>query len=281
MAPRGTSPWMYVGCGCVGAIALATLTCVGLGYWGVKTAEQYEQTLRDPAARDAKAKVLLGADTLPVGYQARLFFHLPMVLKIVILSDGPASSAQPSTEPSDPSSPDKFELDLADLGRNTLFFFESQDFDQERDKLRSYLRGEAKEADLDIKLDVDFKPEAVLLRGELEHPPMQVTYTTFSGELDSREGDLPGLYTMALLDCPQSRRLRLLVWFQRSSDELTPPLPNGAPAVPIPPAEAQATTAPEAPIVEATADPAPGLAFAQAIGQGLNQLLGNFNLCRD
>ncbi len=56
---KGLPPWVWVGCGCVGAIATLVLIVAGLGFWGAQKARELGETMTDPEARTEKALEIL------------------------------------------------------------------------------------------------------------------------------------------------------------------------------------------------------------------------------
>lgn len=214
MAEKTTSPWLYVGCGCLALVVLAFGTCAGIGFFGYNQVKTFTEEMADPVLRNAKALEMLGAEALPDGYQAQMVFTIPWVMKMAVLSDLGVEVT-----------PEEFgELDSNQLGDNSLFYFEIRDFSGERGEVRDFIRGESDELDLDIDIDVeiDFDPENVLERGEFEIDPVSYYYAVYPGDMEVHDGRHPGLQIMTLIECPRDERLRLAVWF-RSHPEDQPP----------------------------------------------------------
>ena len=84
---QGTSPWVFVGCGCGLAVLLIGLALGGLAYFGYQGAKQFEADMKDPAARTDRVLEILGAEDLPEGYHAVMGMSVPLVMDIAILSD--------------------------------------------------------------------------------------------------------------------------------------------------------------------------------------------------
>lgn len=84
----GTSPWVYIGCGC-GALLLGALAVTGAcGLFAFKTIKNIESQANDPAARHAAALDTLGADELPEGYVATTTFSVPFgMVRFVVLEN--------------------------------------------------------------------------------------------------------------------------------------------------------------------------------------------------
>ena len=64
------SVWMYVLGGCAVLVVLVVAAVVGIGYFGYKSVQEVQEIMTDPVARTDKTLQLLGAETLPAGYNA-------------------------------------------------------------------------------------------------------------------------------------------------------------------------------------------------------------------
>lgn len=218
---KGTSPWIYIGCGCLALVGLVILGFGGMAFWGMRQAQSYVETMSDPLAREAKAKELLGTEQLPEGYYARMYLSVPWFMDMVVLSDQPGEmgtgemgTGEMGPEEMGPEEMGTGEINLEDLGTRAFFYFAIRDFGQEHENLRRYLSGEDDRLNMDVDLDFDFRPEETLSRGSFDHDDHTVIYAVQRGELDTRSGRHDGINTMMMVDCPSSQRLRLGMWFQ-------------------------------------------------------------------
>jgi hypothetical protein len=191
-----TSPWLYVGLGCVLAVGLAVGTVVGLGYLGLRKAERFAADLADPQARSAKVQRVLGYAEPPPGYHPAVSFSIPMLLRVAILSDQPPS---PEGEPV--------------AGSRTFVFVDAREFGNDRQEVRDYLEGRSEWAPF-------FERTQVSTRGHRElGSPRQEAFARGSFE----EGGVTyrwasyrvpdGLETLVQVECPRpGRRVRIGVW---------------------------------------------------------------------
>src|SRR5262245_24119171 len=85
--PKKTSPWVWVGVGCLGAVVLAVGAVIVLGMLGYRKAKQFEAELKDPQARTAKVQKILGTSHLPEGYYGVIGMSVPFVMDMAMLSD--------------------------------------------------------------------------------------------------------------------------------------------------------------------------------------------------
>lgn len=206
---QGTSPWIYIGCGCLAVVGLTIATCVGVGLVGYQQARDFSENMRDPVARTANAREVLGADELPAGYNAQLAFSIPWIMDMVVLSD------------QEPIEGELKSIDLENLGESALIYFEFRDFGDQRRELRRFLEGETDRPDINLDIDVDFDPRQVISRGQFDVNAAQLFYAVFSGEIRSDDGRREGLQSMFLLECPSEERLRLAIWFRSYPDTMT------------------------------------------------------------
>lgn len=254
---RGTSPWVWVGCGCVGAVVLAVAAVVGLGVFGFRTAKGFVETLKDPVAREAKVREVLGAESLPEGYHGQLFLSVPFFMDLALLSDAPAAAA----------------TDVADgeyepqMGEKGLLWIAVRGSDKDRGTIRRYLAGESEDAKLDtqVDVDVDFEPEERLGRGSFEQGEATVRWAAFRGHFRTDRGRSAGTYAMALAECPGDARLRFGWWWVAETEGAREDATAGDPGV----VEAPPEGAVPAPVAGGPADEA-----------ALEALLGHFDLCR-
>lgn len=214
MAGKSTSPWVWVGCGCVGAVVLGIGACIGLGVVGTRFARNLEEELKDPVRRQERAREILGADELPAGFHAQLHVSVPLIFEMVVLSDG---------EPVEYRDEGQADLKARNLGDNAFIYLALPDIGDAREDFERLLEGEDTR-DLDnVQLDLDFRSEEILARGEIDLPPEHLRYSTQRGEFRDGRQRSPGIYTVMLVDCPSPSKVRAAFYWHRQTDLPPPP----------------------------------------------------------
>lgn len=198
--PKGTSPWVWVGVGCLGAVVLAVAAVVALGAFGYRKVKQLEAEIKDPSARADKVKRVLGADRLPPGYHAVMAMSVPLVMDMAMLSD---------------VEPDFREGRAQRLGQRGFFYVQSLAPGKNRQELRDYFEGRTDDAEVlrrnHIKLD---RRGETLGRGTMPLQGGTLMYIAQRGELDMAASRAQGITTMMLLDCPgDENRQRFGIWY--------------------------------------------------------------------
>ncbi|HEX9732655.1 MAG TPA: hypothetical protein VGG06_11800 [Thermoanaerobaculia bacterium] len=210
MAKKSTSPWVYVGCGCLGAVVLGIGACIGLGVVGTRFARNLEAELKDPALRQERAREILGADELPEGFHAQLHVSVPWIFEMVVLSDG---------EPVEYRDDGDADLEARHLGDNAFVYLAMPDLGDAREDFERLLEGRDSRDLENVQFDLDFRSEELLGRGEIDLPPQHVRYATHRGEFrDGRERS-PGVYSVLLVDCPGSSKVRAGFYWQRRPEQ--------------------------------------------------------------
>jgi hypothetical protein len=201
---RSTSPWLYIGLGCLLAVVLLVATVVGLGWLGIRQAQRFAEEIRDPEARGAKVQEALGYEEPPPGYHPAMSFSMPMLMRMAMLTDQPPG---PDGEP--------------DFGSRTFVFLDVRDFGDDHQEVRDYLQGLGERprmfdrTNLSVGTQRDLgslRPEPVA-RGVFEQEGVTYYWSAHEVELHGREGRRPGIETLVLVECLQpARRVRLGVW---------------------------------------------------------------------
>lgn len=255
MARRSTSPWVYVGCGCLGAVVLAIGACVSVGLFGVQFARNLEQELKDPVLRQEKAREILGAEKLPDGFHAQVHVSIPLFMDMVVLSDG---------QPIELEDDGNTELEPENLGDQAFIYLAMRDIGDVRDDFERMLDGGDTRDLENVDVGLDFRSEEVLGRGEFELPPQRVRYATHRGAFrDGRESN-EGVYSVLLVDCPSTSRVRAAFHWRRVDA-------GDLPAEDLP-AEDLPAEADPGELDPAAHDPA-------AHEADLKRLMGHFQLC--
>lgn len=254
--PKRTPAWVWIGCGCFAAVGLAVLAVAGLGFFGYRTAKGFVDTLENPEARAAKVREILGAETLPEGYNAQLFLHVPFVMDMAILSDAP-----PATKTEDHD----YEPRMGDRG---FLWVAVRGSDRDRGRLRRYLTAESDDAelDVDVKIDVELEPRERLAKGTFTQEPAEVLWSIFRGRIQSDTSRRDGTFAMVMADCPGDSRLRFGYWW------LADPAAEGG-------AGGGSEDAGEND-VETVVEAAPGAVASQLDEAAVRAFLGHFALCQ-
>lgn len=202
-APEPRSP---VGCGCGAALALLLLVVTGLAWFGYSRGQRFQDELRDPAARDARSREILGYRDLPEGYHPLGGFSLPWVQEMAMLSDREPGPDEEITGPADA------------FGRRGFVYLEARSSDGRAREVEAYFEGESERTRFFEDVDERFTTERELGRGHLRAGGADVRYVAELGRmtLGEEEGDqeLPTVLARLLLVCPERTRLRVAMWFE-------------------------------------------------------------------
>lgn len=200
-APKSTSPWTYIGCGCGVLVALILASVVGITYVGYKKGKEFEESFKDPVKREAKTREILRYEKLPAGYYPMGAFSIPMMMDMAILSD---------KEPP-PGVDQRHGGGFDDRG---FVYMVLRDWMGKRGELQAYMEGTGKRPDWMKKSDVDLETQEVLGRGTLKLDGRTALYVASRGEVQRRGHQTnKGLITLISIDCPDDKRLRLGIWF--------------------------------------------------------------------
>jgi hypothetical protein len=97
---KRTSPWVYVGVGCLVAVLAIVAVIVAIGAWGFTQVRQMQRTMEDPVTRTAAAVETLGATALPEGYHAMVALSVPFgVMETTMLTDREPDADGPARIP--------------------------------------------------------------------------------------------------------------------------------------------------------------------------------------
>lgn len=201
------SPWVWVASGCGALVLIVVLVFAGLAYFGYRTVKRMQAEMADPVARTEKAKQILGAETLPEGYQVVWNFSLPTVLDMTVLGDR--------------------EPDWTGGGDSLDRFFERTGFvyvetmrGKDEQKLRAIVEGQASPADLfrgneAVRLD----SRETLGNGVVELDGWSAGWLAQRGTLTVAKSRVSGLVTLLHVRCPDDSRQRTAVWFAKEPED--------------------------------------------------------------
>jgi len=206
---QSTQWWITGGCGCCLLLALLIGAVVAAGFFGVSSFKDYLTDLKDPVSRSARTAEILGASRLPEGYVGQVFFSIPWVFDVVILSDG---------EPMAIAEEDDVNLDAAAVGEHVFIYFKLRSKDMDDEDVDHMLRGEHTSGGTRVDVGIELDPEEEIGRGAFELEPQRLRWVAHRGEIEL-DDDLAGIYSRVIIDCPTDELTRVAVWFQRDPEE--------------------------------------------------------------
>jgi hypothetical protein len=240
--------WHYVGCGCAVLGILALLGIGGCFFFGWRFAQDMQETMSDPVAREAKVRELLGYDDLPEGYLPGFAFSVPFIMDMAAVGD-------------------------RDLGSGDRMNVETDDVFEERGFLYFRMRRFGSLDDVEGESDYDFDAEEELSRGEIEAAGARVEYTAQRGTSYAGDQPIPSIAAEMRFDCGD-RYHRFGVWFVRIGADEEGVEAEAAEAQ----VEADAEVVAEAE-VEATEEPEPDYTGTPADEDALRAFLDHFDVC--
>lgn len=210
MSDKTKSFWAWFGCGCVGLVVLAIGGVIAAVVGGGMFVRDYVEDLKDPVARGEQVRKILGTEELPAGFEPQMFFRVPWLIDMVVVSDG---------EPAEFDERGNAELEARHLGENAFVFFSMRDLGGAREDMEALLSGKTENVHQDIR--VNFHSRETLGRGELDVPPQHLRWAAHRGEYRDRHEDREGIYSILLVDCPKKDdRVRFaFFWQQRETVE--------------------------------------------------------------
>ena len=84
---KKTSPWVWVGVGCLALIVLIVGGVMVGGFMLVRAGKSMAAEMTDPRARAAKVHKILGAEMLPEGYHPGFALSLGPLMEVAMLTD--------------------------------------------------------------------------------------------------------------------------------------------------------------------------------------------------
>jgi hypothetical protein len=182
--------WHYVGCGCAVLLALAILGVGGCFWMVTNWGRRMEAEIKDPAAREAKAKSLLGFDELPEGYHPGISFSVPFMMDMVMLGDRELPAGEDMKRVHDGR-------DLFD--ERGFLYFKMRSFGNARQEFRN-------------DMDYDFDAERKVAEGEVEAGGATVHYTADVGTTHVSGESLRSVSAELEIECGDGY-VRRAVWF--------------------------------------------------------------------
>jgi hypothetical protein len=208
-----SSPWIYVGCGCGLLVGLLLAGVVGLTYFGYRKGKDFEETMKDPRKRAAKARELLPWTELPAGYHPAGGFSIPLVMDIAMFSDKEPAAQDPA-----PRAGGKDGQDFNFGDRGFVYMSFRSWMGKNENELRDYIDGKGGRPKWMNRSDVDLEHREILRRGQLEANGRTFHFATARGDYDGKGRHSQNLATFFTVDCPRNDRRRLGVWFGPDPD---------------------------------------------------------------
>lgn len=266
MARRSsTSPWIYVGCGCLALVVLVTSLVVGGAYFGYSKIRGYAEDLEDPQRRNERALELLGAQRLPEGYFTLFFISVPWVLDFVMLTDSEAANQR--LEAMDRG------LEAGLFDGHTFFYLRASIVaDPADDEYLGVRRRPMDDGRLRIEIsDQQFISRQQLGEGVFVEGRQESRWTSHHGAfLDDSGRTFDGLFSVVEIFCGD-KALRSAVWFLRD---------EGSGQLPADDTMAEtASTAVEAPPQSEDSEDVPRTLGTPADSAALEELLNHFDFC--
>jgi len=205
---KGTSPWVFVGVGCLLAVFLVVAVVIAIGAWGFNQVRQLARTMEDPQARTALALEMLAADELPDGYNAMVAFSVPFLMETVIITDA---------EPDENGRIQRF-------GERGFIYFKTLSVGDQEQELRDFFEGKTDESQILDQSSVHVDAREFIGRGTIEEDERTLRWVAYRGEIDNRgRRDFgEGLNAMIMVECPGAERVRMGIWFGPDPDPDTP-----------------------------------------------------------
>lgn len=196
----GTSPWVYIGCGCAGLVILGMAAFSAFTYFAYSKGKEIEETWSDPKAREEKAREVLAYDKLPEGYYPLGAMSIPFVMDMAMIGDDPPPAG---------AKPDDHE-GFKDRG---FMYFKVRRMGKGDREVRDFMAGKGKKPDW--MQGSDFDEQEILRRGELDMTGQKIAFSALRGEVDVNKQRKDGITTMMLIDCTEAkdRRVRFGLWF--------------------------------------------------------------------
>jgi len=196
---KRTSPWVFIGIGCLLAVFLVVAVVVAIGAWGFSQVRQMARTMEDPVARTEAASEMLGADALPEGYNAMISFSVPFLVETALLTD---------RAPDEDGSLERF-------GEHGFIYFKTLSVGNQEQELRDFFAGDADDAQVLNQTSIRVNTRELIHRGVIEEADRTLRYVSYRGEVgtNNRSDIGEGINSMVMFDCPEAERVRMGIWF--------------------------------------------------------------------
>jgi hypothetical protein len=213
---KKTSPWVWVGVGCLALIVLIVGGFMIAGFMAYRMGKAMVQDMTDPKARSVKVQKILGAQAIPEGYHPMFALSLGPLMDMAMLSD-----RQPKADGS-----------ISGFDKHGFLYMRFPKTHNE-DELRDYMEGKRDDPGLGNKMSL--RSQEVLKRGSFDLNGETLLFVAQRGEFQSDQVRHKGIQTAMLLDCPGPQKTRMALWFA----------PDPSPGHPLKPTDLAGTPADE------------------------------------
>lgn len=183
--------WLLGGCALIVLLGLAAV--VGGVFWGTSKLSNMAEEMSDPAAREKKAKEILGASALPPGYHAGVSISMGLA-KTARLGDVPGA--------------------ISERG-----FVYNDSMGSGESKIAGYVAGNG--ANVFDEMGTRLRTDELLANGTFDVNGQRVGYSTRRGEVTLDNQAVAGFFTIFTIDCSGDDRERWAVWFEKAAPEAT------------------------------------------------------------
>ncbi|MEM1177170.1 MAG: hypothetical protein AAGM22_02400 [Acidobacteriota bacterium] len=276
-AKKKTPIWLWFGCGCVTLVLLGVVLLGGAGFLGFSQLKSMVEDMADPLARDEATMRLLGAEALPEGWHSHVFFQIPFLMKIAILTDGPVGESIEGSFEEKAEALENFRLRSDDLGRNVFIYFEVRGRGDE--PIEDLIAGRSSgggATKTQVDLDLEIEPDVELDAGTFEAGSQQIEWRAQTGTMQVVGGELQGIYAALRLTCPDGT-LKDALWFQ--GHEVAEEYPEGDPSGGVSTSLEAAAGALDPSADEVVPYEDRDLTGTPADVEALRGLFGHFNVC--
>ncbi|MEM9555088.1 MAG: hypothetical protein AAGC60_12580 [Acidobacteriota bacterium] len=213
-----TSPWVWIGCGCVLFAFLVAAGIFGGGYFIFDKGREMVETMADPQARGAQAAEILGAESLPEGYHARVALRIPFLFEMVLLSDGPLDEEPPPADADLDTKAQSLENMLVledDVGEHLFIALKMRG--RSNENIEDVLSGDDRVQGAQADLGMRFTPDEDLGSGTLTHGEATIAWHARRGVLElRRSGEIPGVWAVLDVTCSDGSR-PMALWFETTA----------------------------------------------------------------
>ena len=215
---KKTSPWVYVGIGCLIIAILGVIGVGGILFVGYRWAKGVKTSFEDPAVRSEKVMEILGCKELPKGYHAVLGLSVPFLMDVAILSD--RESSKKGAFPG--------------FRERGFLYVNALREGREQKELRSYIEDKDPNATPPGRRktrieagQITFDAGEIIHKGIIDAQSPKLLYTVQRGSLTVKGSHFEGLAAIILIDCGTDERMREAIWF---APDPSAPKTAGAPS---------------------------------------------------